>query len=178
MKPFKGERILLRPLKYSDADDIYKNAREREVSKWTCNIPYPYTKNDARKFIKHSILGLRKKQTYIFAIVLNDTGRLVGAIEIKPSHKGGKKGELGYWLGKPYWGQGIVSEAIKLALIFAFKKLKLHRLSACVFKENTASKKVLLKNGFKLEGCFREAHFKFNQWHDIEEYGLIVSDFK
>jgi ribosomal-protein-alanine N-acetyltransferase len=177
MQPIKGKRIFLRPLKYSDREDIFKNARDKEVSRWTYNIPYPYTKNDAHRFIRYSIRGLQKKQTYLFAIVLNDKERLVGAIEIKPARKEDKKAEIGYWIGKAYWGQGIASEAIKLVLIFAFKKLKLHRLSAGVFKENPASKKVLLKNGFKLEGCLREARFKFKKWHDIEEYGIIVSEF-
>ena len=63
--------------------------------------------------------------------------------------------EIDYWLGKNYWRRGLATEAMRLVLKFGFKKLKLHRIHAHTFEKNIASRKVLEKCGFKIEGIMR-----------------------
>jgi ribosomal-protein-alanine N-acetyltransferase len=91
-----------------------------------------------------------------------------------------KKADIGYWLGQKYWGQGIISEALKSFIKFSFKKLKLLRLQAGVAVENKASVKVLKKAGFKKEGIRGKSlrTRSTGKWHDTYSFGLLRSDVK
>ena len=70
-----------------------------------------------------------------------------------------------------------MTEAVKLVLKFAFKKLKLHKVYANVFEQNIASRRVLENCGFKLEGVRREHRFKYRKWQNVLEFGILVSEY-
>ena len=89
-----------------------------------------------------------------------------------------KNAEIGYWLGKKYWGKKIMKEAIKLILNFGFKKLKLVRIFARVMHPNISSIKLLEKSSFQYEGRMRKAIFKNDKWMDILRYSILDSEFK
>jgi len=153
-----SKRILLRPVRESDAKDIHKNINDFDIYRYTENIPYPYKLKDALDFIKKCKKELKEKKTYHFGIIFE--GKLVGGIGLHKADLKNKNAEVGYWLGKKYWNKGIVTDSLKLLIDFAFKKLKLHKLKARVFEPNIASKKVLEKNGFKIDGFFKDEVFK------------------
>ncbi|MCF7866558.1 GNAT family N-acetyltransferase [Candidatus Woesearchaeota archaeon] len=83
------------------------------------------------------------------------------------------KANFGYWLAEPYWGKGIMSEAVKQALTEFNKKFDIKRIEAGVFSWNKASMKVLEKNGFKLEGILKKAIKKENKYIDEHMYAKI-----
>ncbi len=172
-----GERVFLRKLKLSDALDIYKNLQDKEMVKWTLNIPWPYKKQDAIKFIRKTHYKIRKKSGFVFGIVLKETNRVIGVIDLFNIDWKNKNAELGYWLGKKYWGKGYMTESVKLMLKFAFKKLKLHRVYAKLFEENIASRRVLEKSGFKLEGKLRGTRYRYKKWHNELWFGMLRKDF-
>jgi len=174
----EGERIKLRKLKLSDASDIYKNLQDREMVKWTLNIPWPYKRKDAIKFIRKTYYRIRKNSGYAFGIVLKEIDKVIGVIDIFNIDWKNKNAELGYWLGKKYWGKGLTTEAVKLMLKFAFEKLKLHRVYAGVFEENIASRRVLEKTGFKLEGIKRECRYRYNKWHNELIFGILKQEYE
>jgi RimJ/RimL family protein N-acetyltransferase len=87
-------------------------------------------------------------------------------------------GELGYWLGKPYWGMGYATEASREMLRYGFEELKLHRIFASHFKHNAASGRVLTKLGMRHEGCQREHLRKWDQFVDSELYGILRREWK
>ncbi|MBW2979183.1 N-acetyltransferase [Candidatus Woesearchaeota archaeon] len=173
----EGERIKLRKLKLSDASDIYKNLQDREMVKWTLNIPWPYKRKDAIKFIRKTHYEMKKKSGYTFGIVLKEINKVIGVVSLIHINQKDKNAELGYWLGKKYWGKGLMTEAVKLMLKFAFEKLKLHRVYAGVFEENIASRRVLEKTGFKLEGVMRECRYKYNQWHNELRFSILKQEY-
>ena len=70
-----------------------------------------------------------------------------------------------------------MTEAVRLILKFGFGNLKLHRIYAKLFKENTGSVRVLEKCGFKLEGRMREERYRYGKWHDALKYGILESEF-
>ena len=177
MQELIGKNIKLRRYKLSDANDIYQNVKDKEIVKWTKNIPHPYSKNHAIKFIRQSEYNLKKKKGYNFGIVLKETNRVIGNISFKKTDWKNKRAELGYWLGKKYWKKGYMTEAVKLILDYGFKKLKLHSVCADVFKENIASKRVLEKSRFKLEGEMREITFRYNKWQNYLKYCILESEF-
>ncbi len=172
-----GKRIILRPLRKSDAQDLQKNANRKEVTRYT-QVPYPYRLKDARDFIKKCGQNLRKKSDYEFGIELKKTGKIIGMTSLMKIDKQSKNAELGYWLGKKYWKQGIATEAVGLILKFGFKKLKLERIYARVFHPNRISQTFLRKNRFKYEGRLRKHIKNKGKWFDALYFGLLKNDYK
>jgi len=172
----KGKRIILRKLKPSDASSIAKYANDKGVYRYTLRIPYPYKLKDAKDFIKITNKEWKKGTKYRFGIVFNK--EVIGTISLEDIKQDHKKAELGYWIGRPFWGKGITSEAVHLILDFAFNDLKLNRISAYTFTPNKASQKVLLKNGFKKEGLVRENVQKDGKFYDDYVFGLLKKEYK
>jgi RimJ/RimL family protein N-acetyltransferase len=172
-----GERIILRPLKISDAKDIYTNIQDRKIAENTLRIPWPYRLKDAINFIKNSQKSLKKRKGFIFGIELKEKKEVVGVISLENVDFEHRHAEVGYWLGKKYRGKGIMTEAGKLVLNFAFEKLKLHRVDAGVFSDNLISQKVLKKLGFKKEGVRRHWRLKFGRWKDDVMYSILENEY-
>jgi RimJ/RimL family protein N-acetyltransferase len=169
----EGKMILLRELKPSDANDLYENVKDKAVVKWTLRIPHPYPRNGAVKFIKTCNANFKKKNSYTFGIVVKEIGKVVGTISLKDVDWNDRNAELGYWIGKNYWGKGYSTEAAKLITLFGFEELRLHRIYAKLFAENIPSRKVLEKAGYIFEGTFKEDRFRYGRWHDTLGFGLL-----
>ena len=172
---FEGDTIKIRKLKLSDADDVYRNIKDKEIVKYTENIPHPYHKQDATRFIRRSWRKIESKKAYNFCITLKENNKVIGGVGLGVGDIDwkNKNAEIGYWLGKKYWGQGLASEAVKLIVKFGFEQLKLHRIYGIVSEENIASQKVLEKCGFKLEGELKEEFYRDKKWHNGLIYGLL-----
>lgn len=169
----EGKKVTLRRFKLSDAPSIYKYINNKEVCRWTARIPYPYPKKGAVEFIRRSRLNARKGQTINYAITLKGAREPVGSIGLKKIDMKNRQAEIGYWLGQPFWGQGIMTEAVRLMVNFGFENLKFHRIYAGAFLANKGSAKVLLKNGFKREGLLRDRWFRFGRWQSVELYSRL-----
>jgi RimJ/RimL family protein N-acetyltransferase len=176
LKDFRP-RISLRPLRFTDAVDIHKNVKNRSIVRYMVHIPHPYRLSDARAFIKNSIKAKKDKTAYVFGIVLKQTKKIVGVVSLSKVDKKNKNCELGYWLGKKYWNQGIMTLAAKMALEYAFNKLNMHRVYARTFASNSGSLRVLEKNNFMLEGINYEIYWRNNYWHNLFSYGLLKDDY-
>jgi len=173
-----GTKIRLRKLTLSDINSLSKNINDEEIARWTLRIPYPYKRSDAEKFINQAHDNFRKKIAYNFAVTEIDNDEVIGGIGLSNLDWEDKKAELGYWLGRNYWGRGFTTEAVSLFTNYAFNNLKLHRIYACTFDKNIASQRVLEKCGFQLEGTLREAMFKRNRYYDEKFYGLLKHEWK
>ncbi len=160
----KAKRFVLRPYKKGDKKSLQMHINHRDIYRYTARIPYPYTMKDAKEWIKQCInLNKKKKKDKLnFAIDINN--QVVGGIGFDPIE--GHKAELGYWLGKKYLGQGIMTEAVSQVTNYGLKRLKLKRITAHVFKGNKASARVLEKNGYKVEGILRKHHVKDGKFID------------
>ena len=104
--------------------------------------------------------------------IRDETNALIGGCgfsELVSEHSAA----IGYWLAKPYWGRGIMTDVVRPAVEFAFAQWKLVRIFASVFDSNTASARVLEKNGFEFEGLLRKHHIKNGQSIDARLYALV-----
>ncbi|MDO8803121.1 MAG: GNAT family N-acetyltransferase [Elusimicrobiota bacterium] len=146
----KFGRYKLRAFLRGDEPSIAENINDRQIERYTLNIPYPYTLKDARHWVdfNRKLASGGNKIQLNLAITLN--GEVIGGIGLFAMN--GHRAELGYWLGVKYWGRGIVTGAVKALTRYAFKELNLRRIYAKVFPVNKASARVLEKAGYKYEG--------------------------
>jgi ribosomal-protein-alanine N-acetyltransferase len=148
------ERLVLRPFALTDAAVVEALAGDAEVAR-TSNVPHPYPAGGARDWItaehEAAAQGLRSS----FAIVRRVDGQLVGCmmLGVTPEHR---RAALGYWIGRPYWGQGYATEAGVRMVAYAFEERDLHRVMAHAIRYNRASTRVLEKLGMVYEGTLRQ----------------------
>lgn len=105
-----------------------------------------------------------------WAIHSLDNGHFYGAIGFNNLSKEHRKAEIGFWLLPPYWGKGIMHEAIKLACQYGFEQANLHRIEAMVESKNKNCKALLSKLNFKQEGTLHECEIKNNDFIDLDIY--------
>jgi ribosomal-protein-alanine N-acetyltransferase len=112
-----------------------------------------------------------------FFIFEHKTGKLIGGITVGNIRHGvSQSAQIGYWIGEPYAGQGLMLEAVGLVCDFAFDTLRLHRIEAACSPDNVRSVRVLEKAGFQREGLLR-AYLRINgSWQNHYLYALIADD--
>ena len=144
-------RLLLRKITIDDIPSLLKYGNNKKISDNIVNIPYPYEEPNAVFRISYVHQGFKNKQRYVFSIVWKAEEEFIGEISL---HLDDKKqfAEIGYWIGEPFWGKGVSSEAVKAILKFGFEKLELKLIFGTCHTENPASGKVLEKNGMKNAG--------------------------
>jgi RimJ/RimL family protein N-acetyltransferase len=153
----------IRPWAESDAESLQRQANNREVSiHLRDRFPYPYGLEQARSF-----LGWVTKQASptVWAIEVN--GEAAGGIGIE-LHTDNERvsAEIGYWLGQPYWGRGIATEALRAVTAEAFARFEITRLYAVPFADHRASVRVLEKCGYVREGHMRQSAIKEGKIRD------------
>jgi ribosomal-protein-alanine N-acetyltransferase len=173
----RTKRLLLRPYLFSDAEDLQHLAGEFDVARGTLCMPHPYEDGMAEDFITAQESAIAKGEVINLGIFLQESEELIGGIglEIKKEHN---TGELGYWIGKPHWGNGYCTEAAAAVVEFGFSTLGLRKLFAEHFADNPASGRVLEKLGFRNEGCRRKHLQRFGKVQDIELFGLLREEHK
>lgn len=168
-------RLLLRPFRTSDADDVQRLAGDRAVADTTLNIPHPYEDGLAEKWISNHRGWFEQDEQAVFAITLLAHGTLIGSVQLH-IHREDDRGELGYWIGKPYWNRGFCSEAARALVGFGFEQLGLNRVHAWHFSRNPASGRVMQKLGMLHEGRLRQHVRKWDAFEDLELYGILRAD--
>lgn len=143
MTTLKTARLMLRPLSEADADRIALLGGVWEVASMTGRIPYPYSRVGALQWMS----GLAEGEV-VFGIEYQ--GQLIGICGYSPSSKGAV--EIGYWLGKSWWGQGLATEAARALMDHAFQQPGVRRITCGHFVDNPASRRVIEKLGFRAAG--------------------------
>lgn len=110
------------------------------------------------------------------AITLKESGTLIGAIGLS-INRANHWAEMGYWIGKPYWGQGYATEAAKALVAYGFKELDLNRIQARHMTENPASGRVMQKIGMTYEGTHRQVLYRFDTYFDLAIYSILRSEY-
>lgn len=176
MKPIETERLILRSLQVSDAARIEQLAGDYDVAKTTLNIPYPYPNGAAEPFINNMLEAEKNGRVVIFAICEKSSEDLIGIININLSalHN---RGELAYWVGKPYWRKGYGTEAAQVLLSYGFEQLELHKIFAEAYISNPGSWRIMEKIGLVYEGTLKQHVCRFGQYYDLAFYGLLREEY-
>lgn len=170
------KRLILRGFTFFDAKEVQKLAGAWEVSNACLYIPHPYEDGLAETWISCHQQWLKEEEQAIFAIASSNDGHLIGAAGLSDIDQEHSRGELGYWIGKPYWGKGYATEAARAIADFGFRDLGLNRIIANHFTRNPASGRVLEKIGMKKEGLLRQHVYKSGVFEDLITYGLLRED--
>ncbi|HVF34441.1 MAG TPA: GNAT family protein [Candidatus Saccharimonadia bacterium] len=165
-----GDGFVLRPFRSTDLDELVALADNERVSAMLRDrFPFPYTRADGVAFLADTA-GARDD----WRLAIEVDRRFAGSVGFRPGsdvHR--HTAEVGYWLGEPYWGRGLVTAALRAATPVAMDALKLHRVAAGVYSGNPASARVLEKAGYEHEGTLRCAVVKRGRLHDVELYARV-----
>ena len=172
---FATTRLLLRPLRRDDGPAVEEHVRLREIAEMTLNIPHPYPEGGAAEWIATHEESWKRGEHATFGVFRREDGALVGVIglAIEGMHS---RGELGYWVGMPYWNHGYCTEAARAVVEFAFRRLRLNRLQARHITRNPASGRVMQKLGMIPEGVHRESVLKWGRFEDLAVYALLARE--
>ncbi|MBD5113291.1 MAG: GNAT family N-acetyltransferase [Ruminococcaceae bacterium] len=142
------ERLILRPWSVDDAADLFEFARNPKIGPiagWN-----PHKSVEESEEIIRSVLSAEGT----FAVVLKSSGKAVGSIGLMRGKQSNldipdDEAEIGYWIGEPFWGKGLIPEAVRELIRYGFEDLKLNRLWCGYYDGNEKSKRVQEKCGFK-----------------------------
>ncbi len=170
-----GQLCTVRPWRITDVPPLVKYANNAHIARQLRDrFPHPYPAADARHFI-HAVAGARTPTS--FAIVIDDEA--AGAIGISPGADVERfSAEIGYWLGEPFWGRGIVPEALRLVSAYAFDTCNMLRLFALPFADNVQSIRALEKAGYLHEAILRASSVKHGQVRDQALFSLVNAHWK
>ncbi|MFD1470592.1 GNAT family N-acetyltransferase [Hymenobacter caeli] len=179
MEPFprlETPRLVLRALAEADVPCIVALASDHAVARNTLNMPHPYHPDDAHNWLRVTRKAHRQGEDVTFAVELKATGEFIGGIGLKIEPRF-DRAEAGYWLGVPYWNQGLMTEALAAVLRYGFEGLGLNKILATHTTQNPGSGAVMRKNGMVQEGEL-VAHVKRDgQYYDLAQYRLTRHEY-
>jgi len=170
----KTARLLLRPFSLADAPVVQRLAGVPEVALTTQNIPFPYEDGVAEAWISSHPARWETREFLTLAMTTKPEG-LIGAVSLHFNHPN-RRGELGYWVGLPFWNRGYAAEASEALVQFGFEEMEFNRIHARHLVRNPASGRVMEKLGMKFEGILREYSLNRGQFEDIAMYSILASD--
>jgi RimJ/RimL family protein N-acetyltransferase len=168
-----NEQITLSQITWDDKPSYLKHLNETdEFHALMGMMPFPYREFDADQWLSKVVRETLETDRRRNWAIRNNHGELIGGTGVFDITKC-EKAEMGYWLAKPYWGQGIMTEVVRRLCKFAFDEYELRRIYAQAFATNPASARVLEKAGFALEGTLRSHHFRDGKPDDVLFFGMM-----
>ncbi len=170
------ERLLLRGFTLADAPRVQSLAGAQEVASTTLTVPHPYQDGVAEAWIQGHAAGWQSGKRLSLAITTEADG-LIGCVSLSvvPEHR---HGEIGYWIGVPFWTRGFATEAAAAVLAYGFGQLGLHRIVGRYLPRNPGSGKVLRKLGMRREGTLREHLWKAGRFEDLECCAILEAEWR
>lgn len=165
-------RLILRPFTLADVVQVTKLCNNYNIYKYTLSMPYPYYDEHFISWIESHDYNHANDIAYHLAMSDKDTNEVYGSVGLT-HHQHHKHGEVAYWVGEPYWGNGYATEAVQAMIQFAFKEKQFHKVYAMHFASNPASGKVMLKAGMVKEGVLSQHVIKEDKYEDLVQYGII-----
>jgi ribosomal-protein-alanine N-acetyltransferase len=169
------ERLILRPFTLQDAKHVQQLAGDKDIADGTCYIPHPYENGMAEKWIIEHRAACERNEQVVFAITTKQINDPIGAVGLM-LHKEELQAELGYWIGKPYWGQGFATEAAQIMIKYGFEKFHLTCIYADCFQWNTASIKIIQKIGMRWKKSFDKYVERRNVIERVNQYIITPAD--
>ena len=171
-----SDLVCMRPLGTGDVSSIQRLAAAKEIANNTY-VPHPYPPGAAEEFVAKAREQWRSEEAFVFAIIEKASGQFAGCMGIHPA-SAHNRAEVGYWIGRPYWGRGLATAALRLIIQFGFDELKLNRIAAGHLPHNPASGRVMQKAKMRYEGRLRGALYHHDEYKDELRYAILRADYE
>ncbi len=168
-------RFKLRELNADDEEALFDIYSDKEVMKYWDSPPIT-TFSQAGEMISDAKKWWDAGDSICLAIEESNSNLVIGTISLFNFHQESKRAEIGYILGRSYWGYGFMTEVLIKIIDYSFFELDLNRLEADIDPDNSASAKLLKKLGFSLEGRLKQRWIVNGNVSDSEIYGLVRGD--
>ncbi len=169
--------LILRPLRRSDAPDIFAYATDPEVARYVLWDPHTSLR-DTRSYIRYIRSLYHSGSPSSWGIELRETGRVIGTIGFMWASGENRSAEVGYSLSRKYWNHGYATEALSAVLDSAFRTLNFHRIEAQRDVRNPASGRVMEKCGLRREGLLRSRLKNKGEFIDVVIYAILRQDWE
>lgn len=166
------ERLRLRKLTPDDAPDIFEYASDPEVTRYLIWSSHR-TIDDCRDFITSAMDRYRKRGVAPWGIVHKADRKVIGTCDFITWWPAHARAEIGYALSRTYWGQGIMTEAVRAIIDFGFCVKELNRIQALCEVANVGSARVMEKVGMTFEGILRHYMIRGKAYRDMKMYSLL-----
>lgn len=172
----ESERLILRKLELTDAEDMFEYASEPTVSRF---MPWQVhqTTDDTREFIDFIRKGYKDNNKLTWAIELKSENKMVGTIDFVSWLQKRQRAEVGYTLSHHYWGQGLMREAAETLIDFGFKEMDLIKVEAPIMLDNKQSQRLAEKLGMIREGVLRKHMIIKGEFVDLAMYAVLKDEF-
>jgi ribosomal-protein-alanine N-acetyltransferase len=166
------ERLVLKRIQKSDAEDIFKFRSDEGVMRF---IPRPLAKTieDAEKVYQMIDEGINNLSSINWGLYLKENNRLIGIIGYVRMSKEHFRAEVGYVLHRDFHNKGLMYEALKEVIDYGFNGMKLNSIEAIIDPDNKPSQRLIEKMGFVKEGHIREHTFHNNKFSDVLIYSKL-----
>lgn len=170
-------RLVLRRFRPEDAEDIFAYASDPQMTTW---VPWEAHRSldDSRAFVERVLQKYRERREAEWVITLRPGGRVIGTVRLGQYHPVHRRADLGYAVGRAWWGQGYATEAARAVVAFGFSRLDLNRIWAICDPGNGASERVMQKVGMRFEGVLREHMYEKGEFRDVKLYAILRRDWE
>jgi ribosomal-protein-alanine N-acetyltransferase len=170
-------RLQLRQIQPTDEEAFFVMKSDHEVTEPYGREPHQ-SREDTRAFIQRLQSSYDRRDAILWCISIREDDAVIGSCCFWNFGEDLRCAELGYELGRKYWRQGIMAEAVSAILTWGFDELDLHRVEACPLAKNIPSKSLLLKLGFSYEGNLRQRVYFRGNFEDQLYFGLLKDEWK
>ena len=170
--------MYLRPLTHDDSGAMQKIASDRMIADTTISIPHPLDMSAAEAWVTKMCQDVAEGHSLHWILTDDASSAMIGSILLRDIDHEHHLAELGFWIGRDWWGKGYTTEALQCVVDFGFRELLLNRLYAFHMVRNPASGAVLAKAGFKQEGIMRQRVCKWGIFEDVVVQGMLVDDWR
>ena len=177
MPTLETERLILSKINTKNTDDMYEYASRSDVTKYLLWDPH-INLFETKGYIEYIQRKYRSNEFFDWGVNHKSDNKFIGTVGFTTIDPDNEKAELGYVLSPAYWHMGLMSEAVKRIVEFAFYECGFNRLELKIMQGNTNSMKLAEKIGFKLEGCFRDYMIIKGRPENIVIYSLLRNEFK
>ncbi len=171
-------RLILREMTYNDLEFYFRHFNNAKIVEGSC-FPGPKDLEAAKEELeRYCIKPFKENKGIRWGIIRKGDNELIGTCGYYDWHKTVRRAEIGYDLDPAYWGQGLMTEALRAVLQYGFEKMNLNRIQAIIDSRNTRSLNLVHRLGFKKEGVLRQNSYFDGQFRDDVCFSLLRKEWR
>ncbi|HEV8247936.1 MAG TPA: GNAT family protein [Polyangiaceae bacterium] len=176
--PIETARTLLFPIDTNDGPELWEavDGSRWHLERWLPWVPYNSTPEASLRYAEACAIDWDSGRAVRFAIRDHSTSALLGVVGLDSCVHLHRSCELGYWLRRDATGRGLMTEAARACIDFAFGRMGVHRMRCAAATDNVPSLRVIGRLGFRFEGIARQAEFVGSRWLDHALFARLASD--